>query len=80
MDSKMLTELTREIPNGSVLGVTAKIVGVTGLYRINEMNFPVIVLNARKVWGRVDLQIEPVNGNGVKWVEASSVTFAARGE
>lgn len=61
--------------NGSQLSVTEWIKNDVrgGLYRFNGMAFAVHVLDARKVWGRVDLLISPVNGEGQKWVEASTV-------
>lgn len=43
-------------------------------YRINGMKFPVRILDARKVWGRVDVLVEPVGGEGSKWVEKSAIS------
>ena len=62
--------------NGSQVSVTTLVHGRTALYRpasLGGLAFPVKILDARKVWGRVDVLINPIGGSGEKWVEASSL-------
>lgn len=63
--------------NGSQLTITTAVSQQLqqGIYRHNGMDFPVRVLDCRKVWGRVDLLVSPVGGTGEKWVEQSAVKF-----
>lgn len=61
--------------NGSQLTVTLAIKGQRALYRCNGIDFPVIILDARKVWGRIDALITPVGGNGEKWIQADQLTM-----
>ena len=44
-----------------------------GFYRIHLMDFPVTVLDVRRVWNRIDLLIEPIAGKGKSWVDAQTV-------
>lgn len=66
-----------EMINGSQLSVSNAVSEEIkqGLYNMNGMLFPVRVLDARKVWGRVDILISPLGGSGETWVEASKVRF-----
>jgi len=59
--------------NGSVQSITAAVSGRLGHYRINGLLIEVRVLDARKVWGRIDLLIEPTNGIGTIWVARTQV-------
>lgn len=43
----------------------------------HEMRIAVTVLDAREVWGRVDLLIAPVTGEGSTWVSRDSVWLDA---
>ena len=61
--------------NGSQISVTVGVANKTAQYRINGMTFPVRILDARKVWGRVDALITPIGGEGEKWVEAGQLVM-----
>ena len=61
--------------NGAVASITAAIENTRALYSVNGMFFPCEIIDARKVWGRVDVLIRPVGGRGEKWVEKSSITM-----
>lgn len=63
--------------NGSQTSVTTAVKGETGLYKCNGLSFPVRILDARKVYGRIDVQIQPVGGEGERWVEASAVVMSS---
>jgi hypothetical protein len=63
----------KNMENGSQASITNAVNGALAMYRINGMEFLVKVVDARKVYGRVDAQITPVNGAGFKWVEASAL-------
>lgn len=61
--------------NGSQLTVTIAVKNELGLYRTGGLGFPVRILDARRVYGRVDVLISPINGQGEKWVQADTVTL-----
>ena len=69
--------ILNEMTNGSQLSVSNAVSEEIkhGLYSINGLLFPVRVLDARKVWGRVDVLISPLGGSGETWVESSKVKF-----
>jgi glycine/D-amino acid oxidase-like deaminating enzyme len=49
-------------------------VGCTATLHLGELGVRVTVLDARKIWGRIDLQITPIAGNGQNWVSLASVS------
>lgn len=61
--------------NGSTESVTKVVSQQFGLYLHQNMQWPVKLIDARKVYGRVDVLITPVNGSGQKWVERNSVVL-----
>lgn len=63
--------------NGSQLSVTVGVANKLAKYKCNGMMFPVRILDARKVYGRVDALITPIGGDGEKWVEASQLIVDA---
>lgn len=65
----------QKLVNGSQVSVTQLIRGRSAMYAINSMHFPVTILDARKVYGRVDALITPVGGTGEKWVAAEQLTL-----
>lgn len=68
-------ETGKEIVNGSQISVTELVRGTRALYAVNSMHFAVTILDARKVYGRVDALIEPIDGAGSKWVAADQLTL-----
>ena len=44
-----------------------------GSYRIHGMDFPVTVLDVRRVFNRIDFLVAPVSGKGQSWVDAQTV-------
>lgn len=62
---------------GTQISVTVAVKGKHALYSTihKELQFPVIILDARKVWGRVDALITPVGGRGEKWVAAEQLVI-----
>lgn len=48
-------------------------VGCTGTYRSGDLRVAVRIVDARKVWDRVDYLITPTAGSGQQWVSAASV-------
>jgi hypothetical protein len=73
--SKRKTGKGNKMENGSQLSVTQAVSGSLALYRVNGMSFPVRVLDARRVYGRTDALIEPVGGEGQKWVQSDQITM-----
>ena len=52
----------------------AKYIGQTAdYYAVPNMVFAVVIADARMSWGKLQLQIKPRDGYGVKWVDAGSV-------
>jgi len=51
------------------------LIGKAGRYLIGTASFPVTIVDARELFGRTDVQIEPVGGSGAAWVERSAVTL-----
>ena len=60
--------------NNSVKSLTDIIAGQTGYYHHDGLKYPVVFLDLRKVWGRVDVRISPLDGEGDKWVEIVKVS------
>lgn len=48
-------------------------VGRVGLLMIDSLRVPVEVLDSRYTFGRTDLLVSPVGGNGQQWVERARV-------
>lgn len=61
--------------DGSQLSITYAIKGKTGQLRDGGLWWPIRVLDARKVWGRVDVLIQPISGKGQRWIEQSRVVL-----
>ncbi len=51
------------------------LIGRTGRYLIGAASFPVTIIDARELFGRIDVQIEPIGGSGAAWVERSAITL-----
>jgi hypothetical protein len=51
----------------------AKVIGQTGALSVEGLLIPVKVRDVRTHWGRVDYWVEPVGGDGLKWVSADRV-------
>lgn len=47
----------------------------TGTIELEGMRFRVRTLDARKVFGREDLKVTPLDGTGEVWVQADRVTI-----
>jgi len=47
--------------------------GLRGRLRFASQSFDVRIIDCREVFGRVDYLVEPIAGNGVRWVAADSV-------
>lgn len=63
----------RKIGDGQQESVTQLVQGRRALYCINSMQFVVLIQDVRKVYGRVDCLISPVDGVGEKWVAADQL-------
>lgn len=50
------------------------LVGKIGVYSVEEMIFPVKIINERFRYGRLDVMISPRGGRGEQWVEFHKVT------
>lgn len=53
----------------------ASFIGKQGFLNIDNMQVKVTVMDVRQVFGRIDFQITPMDGNGNNWVEASRVNM-----
>lgn len=51
----------------------ARYLDKTGLLRIDEMRFPVRCIDVKMSYGNMRILVEPVNGEGRVWVDASRV-------
>lgn len=51
----------------------AKAIGQVGTLNLEGLVIPVKVRDVRQQWGRVDYWVEPVGGDGLKWVSAERV-------
>lgn len=58
----------------------ARFVGAVGVLDLTAsgvpFSVPVVVVDARKVFGRVDFLAEPVGGRGRAWVSGDRVRFS----
>ena len=61
--------------NGSVQSISQVVQGKLASYAVGSLVIPVQILDARKVWGRVDCLITPIGGHGEQWVEASKINM-----
>lgn len=50
--------------------------GSTVLLRVERLSVRCRVMDARSVWGRVDLLVTPEAGDGSQWVSADRCTLA----
>jgi hypothetical protein len=41
-----------------------------------DMKLPVVVIDARYIFGRIELKVSPIGGSGSTWVTAGSVELA----
>ena len=57
--------------------VMAQRIGETASYHVGDLSFQVYILDARLSWGRVHYQVQPVAGDGAKWVDADSLQISA---
>lgn len=48
--------------------------GKTGLLRLHGLGFVVAIKDVRRVFGRLDFMVHPIDGQGSDWVSASSVS------
>lgn len=53
----------------------ADYMGRTGSLRVDSLRVEVRIADARQVWGRLDLLVSPVAGQGAEWVSAERVTI-----
>lgn len=53
----------------------AEYVGREGLLRVDHLSVTVRSLDAREVFGRLDVLVEPVQGTGQAWVAESRITW-----
>jgi hypothetical protein len=51
-----------------------ELLGRIAVYKIGDLQVNVLIVNARKVWNRIDVQIDPCSGTGRQWVSLDSVT------
>lgn len=58
----------------------AVFVGAQGDLLQGEMRIRVRIVNARKVWSRVDYLVTPVAGSGEQWVAAGRVESLSTAE
>jgi len=61
--------------NNTQLSVTESLRGKTGYQRLDGLYYPVRILDARKVFGRIDILITPVGGRGERWTQADTIVF-----
>jgi hypothetical protein len=58
-----------------IAGIKTDAAGIaTGRLRIEQLQVIVQILDARKVWDRVDYLIRPIQGTGEQWVCSTRVT------
>lgn len=54
----------------------AALIGRRATYRTGQLFVAVRIVNARTVYGRDDVQIEPIAGDGQQWVAVQSIQLA----
>ena len=59
---------------------TSPLIGRTGRYLIGSASYPVTIIDARELFGRVDVCITPINGEGEQWVTRSAVRITEEKE
>ena len=59
-------------------GVSRSLVGARGRIVIGGLDFDVLVLDTRSVYGRLELRVRPVRGAGDVWIKADRFTPIAR--
>ena len=47
--------------------------GAVAYYRMHDLDYPVEILDIRRVWGRTDALITPVGGKGQRWIQADQL-------
>lgn len=50
-----------------------KNIGKEGTLRFGKLGFRVRIVNCRELFGRLEYEVEPANGWGMKWVTAEKV-------
>lgn len=58
----------------------SQMIGRTATWNIFELNIPVEVTDARHMFGRTDIQIQPVGGTGRHWCSRHAVSFTEEGQ
>ena len=51
----------------------AKYIGMNGTLSTGSLRVPIIISDARQVFDRVDVLVEPVGGMGVQWVSIERI-------
>jgi hypothetical protein len=51
-------------------------IGQTVLIRVEGWTIPVTVRDVKSAWGKIRLQVEPVMGTGLQWVEMDRVAYS----
>jgi|TARA_R110000822_G_scaffold112009_3_gene242872 hypothetical protein len=57
---------------GTVLELK-KYIGMNGTLSVGSIRVPIIISDARQVFDRVDVLVEPVGGMGVQWVSIERI-------
>jgi hypothetical protein len=52
-----------------------ELLGEIGIYRIQDMEFRVKVMDVRKFNGRTVMLVIPCDGKGMSWVDARKISF-----
>ena len=55
--------------------LATKYVGKSGSVKVGTMQVAVKIHDVRSMFGRIDLEVEPVAGSGSTWVEDKIVTL-----
>ena len=76
-----LTPAQEYVGTGQTASELARAIGKTGLYQVDEIQFPVKVMDVVVHWGRPKFLITPIGGQGSKWViERLSLLEGQNGE
>ena len=51
----------------------AKYIGMNGTLSTGSLRVPIVISDARQVFDRVDVLVEPVGGMGVQWVSIERI-------
>lgn len=57
----------------------SQIIGRQATWKIFDLDVPVTVTDARRVFGRTDIQIQPIGGGGRHWCADRAVTIIETG-